>query len=350
MASIPELVARTSLDHNPPNADIHVSTHGTDWLWAVFAIEAVSMLGMFGLTFMRPRGTRFFHNIALIMLTVSTIAYFAMASDLGATPIQTEFRAQGTRQIWYVRYIQWFINFPLLLTLLLFTTGLALSDILTTLFFSWVIVVSGLVGALVASSYKWGFFLFGLVSFFWIWAFLFGHGLRSSFAAGAAARTGFLGGSAYFVLITLLYPLCWALAEGGNVISVTSEMVWYGVLDLLLGPFFLYLFIFSLRGADYEAFGLQSWKYSDTAAGVGAGAIGGAAAGRTVGAGATPAAREKEAEAGITRSATRPGSSGPGAFVAPTTPAPAPGAATAPAAPAAPATAPEPATTNDATV
>ena len=52
MASIPELVARTSLDHNPPNADIHVSTHGTDWLWAVFAIEAVSMLGMFGLTFM----------------------------------------------------------------------------------------------------------------------------------------------------------------------------------------------------------------------------------------------------------------------------------------------------------
>ena len=48
----------------------------------------------------RPRGTRFFHNLALIILTVSTIAYFSMASDLGSTPIQTEFRDQGTRQIW----------------------------------------------------------------------------------------------------------------------------------------------------------------------------------------------------------------------------------------------------------
>lgn len=48
----------------------------------------------------RPRGSRFFHDVALIILTTSAVAYFAMASDLGATPIQTEFRASGTRQIW----------------------------------------------------------------------------------------------------------------------------------------------------------------------------------------------------------------------------------------------------------
>ena len=68
-----------------------------------------------------------------------------------------------------MRYIQWFINFPLLLSLLLFTTGLALSDIFTALFFSWVVVVTGLVGALVHSSYKWGFYTLGLVSLLWIW-------------------------------------------------------------------------------------------------------------------------------------------------------------------------------------
>lgn len=55
----------------------------------------------------RPRGTRFFHDIALIILTTSAIAYFAMASDLGATPIQTEFRAQGTRQIWVCHLDIW---------------------------------------------------------------------------------------------------------------------------------------------------------------------------------------------------------------------------------------------------
>lgn len=55
---------------------------------------------LFTMLLQRPRGTRFFHNIALIILLVSSIAYFSMASDLGATPIQTEFRAQGSRQIW----------------------------------------------------------------------------------------------------------------------------------------------------------------------------------------------------------------------------------------------------------
>lgn len=76
-------------------------------------------------------------------------------------------RTQFTHQ--YVRYIQWFINFPLLLVTLLFATGLALSDVLTTAFFAWVVVITGLVGALVQSSYKWGFYVFGLIAMIHVW-------------------------------------------------------------------------------------------------------------------------------------------------------------------------------------
>ena len=52
--------------------------------------------------YQRPRGTRFFHNIATVILATATLAYFAMASDLGATPITAEFShgRPGTRQIW----------------------------------------------------------------------------------------------------------------------------------------------------------------------------------------------------------------------------------------------------------
>jgi hypothetical protein len=58
-----------------------------------------------GWHFMVPRGQRVFHQIAAIVLTTAAIAYFAMASDLGATPIATEFSHQGriagvSRQIW----------------------------------------------------------------------------------------------------------------------------------------------------------------------------------------------------------------------------------------------------------
>ena len=68
-----------------------------------------------------------------------------------------------------MRYIQWFITFPLVLLEVLLTTGLSLSDILTTLFMAIVLVVSGLVGALVQSTYKWGFFSFGGAALFYIW-------------------------------------------------------------------------------------------------------------------------------------------------------------------------------------
>lgn len=108
---------------------------------------------------------------------------------LSLAPVLAEFSRGNTvtRQIWvrivflrscgslfttslqFVRYIQWFITFPLLLLLVLFATGLSLSDILTTCFFAWVVVVCGLCGALTSTSYKWGFFVLGVAALMYIW-------------------------------------------------------------------------------------------------------------------------------------------------------------------------------------
>lgn len=251
------------LDINPPNATYHLTNGGSDWLWAAFAIFVVTLLGVAGWTFSRPRGSRLFHQIAIVVLTTGSLAYFSMASDLGATPVRVEFRGDGTRQIWYVRYINWCITLPLLLLELLLATGLSLSDIFTTLFMSIVLVVSGLVGALVQTRYKWGYYVFGVVALFYIWHVLLRHGPRTTFAAGGAVRSGYRLASGYLSLLLLLYPIAWACSEGSNIISVTSEMIWYGILDILAGPVFLVFFLWELRGADYNAFGLQSGKYTD---------------------------------------------------------------------------------------
>ena len=69
-----------------------------------------------------------------------------------------------------------------------------------------------------------------------------------------------------FMLIT--YPICWACSEGANVITPTSEMIWYGILDIIAGPLFLFFFLYVMRDVEYGAFGLQSGKYTDTAGGV----------------------------------------------------------------------------------
>ncbi|KAJ2985182.1 hypothetical protein NUW54_g10236 [Trametes sanguinea] len=103
-----------SLDQNPPNADRHITAGGSDWLWAVFAIMALSDLIMIFWTFSRPRGTRLFHQIAVIVLTTATIAYFSMASDLGATPVRAEFSRGNTinRQIWVLRPLHPMVHRP----------------------------------------------------------------------------------------------------------------------------------------------------------------------------------------------------------------------------------------------
>lgn len=72
---------------------------------------------------------------------------------------------------------------------------------------------------------------------------------------------GFAAG--YTTFIWLLYPVCWGLSEGGNVISITGEVVFYGVLDLFAGPLFLFIFLAGVQDIEYETLGLQSGKASD---------------------------------------------------------------------------------------
>ena len=92
------------------------------------------------------------------------------------------------------------------------------------------------------------------------------HGPHTTFAAGTRLRSGYIMAAGYLSFLLLLYPIAWACAEGGNVISVTSEMIWYGILDIFAGPIFLFFFLWELRGVDYASFGLHSGKYTDKSA------------------------------------------------------------------------------------
>jgi len=52
--------------------------------------------------------------------------------------------------------------------MLLLTTGLPLSDLFLTIFMIIVTVITGLCGALTPTSYKWGFFVFGVLTLFYV--------------------------------------------------------------------------------------------------------------------------------------------------------------------------------------
>lgn len=98
---------------NGVTSNINITTHGSDWYWAVFALMTTATLVFSGLAFTKPRSHRIFHYITASITMVAAIAYFSMASNLGFTPIAVEFqrsdpRVSGVyREIFYVRYIDW---------------------------------------------------------------------------------------------------------------------------------------------------------------------------------------------------------------------------------------------------
>ena len=77
----------------------------------------VSTFAFIGLSYTKPRTHRVFHYITALITMVAAIAYFTMGSNLGFTPIAVEFmrsnpRVHGTyREIFYVRYIDWYVLF-----------------------------------------------------------------------------------------------------------------------------------------------------------------------------------------------------------------------------------------------
>ncbi len=140
-----------------------------------------------------------------------------------------------------------------------FATSLVLQHRLTA---CCALPVTGLVGALVASSYKWGYFAFGTAALFYIWYILLGPAMISTTALGPEFRKSFMASAIYLSAIWALYPVAWGLADGANVIGSDGEMIFYGVLDVLAKPVFCLFHVWSIRNLDYNKLQLQSGKYS----------------------------------------------------------------------------------------
>ena len=134
----------------------------------------VGWMATIGHAVTKPRSNRIFHYITAGVLMVASVAYFSMGANLGFTPIEVEFqrsnpKVRGTyRGIFYVRYIDWVITTPLLLMDLLLTAGLPWPTVLWVILVDEVMIITGLVGALVKSSYKWGYFVFGCIALFYV--------------------------------------------------------------------------------------------------------------------------------------------------------------------------------------
>lgn len=147
---------------NGQTVDIAQTVRGSDVYYAICAVMGTVALGVLAASFKKPRTDRIFFYITAALNMTACIAYFAMGSNLGWTPINVEFArseaivAGRNRQIMYARYIDWVITTPLLLMDLLLTAAMPWPTIIWTIFLDEVMIVTGLIGALVSTRYKFG--------------------------------------------------------------------------------------------------------------------------------------------------------------------------------------------------
>jgi bacteriorhodopsin len=252
------VIKNNVLDVNPAEVGIKITSHGSDWLWTVFALLATSLLIHGFFVFYYENKQNFFkhylHIGPLISSFTLAFAYFSLASNLGWAGVKTEFNHIETgdnyRQIFYARFIGWFCAWPGVL--FLFELNAQAQNVLHSLevsplihnvlipIIAWeALVVSLLIGAVISSSYKWGYWTFASVA---ILFGLFRVVKRQLFGANAVKTFPTKLSVCFLTITSLLYPVSWALSEGGNVIQPDSEAVFYGILDLvnfLIIPFVL---------------------------------------------------------------------------------------------------------------
>jgi bacteriorhodopsin len=256
---------------NPPSSfiDIHLTQHGSNWLWTAFSLFCLFTLyhaAVFIFTSSKKTPLRkavlvipFFINIVMLF------AYYTYASNLGYTGIPTEFRHITTseglnvRQIFYSKFIGWFVAWPLVMVLYqmnltdaskyqhpeptdenydssatggLFVTFINFLEEYCSKFVAIEVWVLGLlVGALIQSTYKWGYFTIAAFAQL-ITMSLIVKSLVSSATGGLKGKMIGRGLIGFQLIVWMLQSICWGLSEGGNVIQPDSEAVFYGIMDL----------------------------------------------------------------------------------------------------------------------
>jgi len=248
-----------ALNINPPIGNFHLVVHGSDWLWAVTAIYCLFLVIVIGLAYFAKSGEKIFHYLFTISLLTGAVSYFTMASDLGNVAVKTVDNDAGTRQIFYARYINWFVGWTPIILAVGLVSGVSWATIVYNIALAWAWVAIWLAGAFTPTTYKWGFFTFGILGYFLLSASLLHTG--SVTAKRLSITRHYTGLAGYLVFFWLLYPIAWGCDDGGNVISVTSGFVFFGILDLFTVPFLSLAILLFANTWDYRTLNLYFTQY-----------------------------------------------------------------------------------------
>lgn len=253
---------------NDKTVQISITQRGSSFYFGICAVMGFTALAIVALSTRKPRSHRVFFYLSAALNMTACIAYFTMGSNLGWAPIDVEFQRSNpvvagiNRSIFYARYVDWVITTPLLLLDLMLTAAMPWPTMLYVIFLDEVMIVTGLIGALVKTRYKFGFFAFGCVAMLFVFYELAVSGRKHARALGPDVARAYNSVGVWTLFLWTLYPIAWGLSEGGNIISPDSEAVFYGVLDFCAKPLFSALLIYGHWNIDPARLGVEMKDYN----------------------------------------------------------------------------------------
>lgn len=266
---------------------LHSTDAGHTALWVVFALFTIGLVGVFILSLRVERKARIFHWLSALVLTIAMVSYFAMATGLGISWVPTKYHGHNPhnvhlfRQVYYARYIDWLFTTPLLLVSLGVLAGLSPSSTLIAIFFDVLMIVTGTFAGIRGSHYnegeryKWGWYTVSCFAFVMIFYVLITGGSVATKNRQSKTRGLFWLLSLMTAVLWTAYPIVWALSEGTNKISVDTEIIAYGVLDVAAKLGFTYMLLFIHNHGEDDTYVFPDWFVNARGGGLGGDGRGG---------------------------------------------------------------------------
>ncbi|KAF3480602.1 uncharacterized protein GIQ15_05949 [Arthroderma uncinatum] len=240
----------------PPNPIMEeASGVGRRCLWVVAVLMLLSSLVFYVLAGRVPEQKRFFHVLVSLVTTISFLSYLAMAMGYGVSYNHYVYhkhhkKAPDTyldtcREVYWIRYVNWMLTVPLILTCLTFLSGLNGASLLVSISAALIMFISALSSAFMNQHQQWAWYTIACLAYLTI-AYQIGyHGRRVSQAKDQQARTFYSSIAIFSLVIMLVYPIIWAISNNARKMSINAEIISYAVLDILLQGAFGYWLIVS---------------------------------------------------------------------------------------------------------
>jgi bacteriorhodopsin len=170
--------------------------------------------------------TKRFNYVALMVTAIAATAYCSMAFGLGVAEV-------NGRNVYYMRYIDWFFTTPLLLLDLAMLAGSDFWDTFYVIGMDCLMILAGALATFSTNGGKWPLFLIGMITFLLFLCKLFTSMSASAQKLGGPVYSKFMTVAGFSMAIWWVYPVLFVLCEGTSFLSEELEVLTYAIIDVI---------------------------------------------------------------------------------------------------------------------